>query len=264
MSSLIATKNQSYTFKLLPKTDVEKAFALEISNYPEDEAASLEGLVYRQKEAGLYFLGCYSPDKTLIGYVCSTRVDKFDHDSLAFHFGKGGILAIHSVCVSTAYHRLGIGSLMLNKYVELITSRQDESLKRIALMAKVNLIPFYTKASFKCLGLSSIVHGKEQWFDLQLELTPSNAARKYVTGTTFSTVAGNGNPAGCVFFIGEDEWMQNVAVELNLNMTAFIKLNTDEEERGIESVYDIRFFNGKAEFPVCGHATLFTALVSIV
>jgi len=59
-----------------------------------------------------------------------------------------------------------------------------------------------------------------------------------------------GNPAG-VMIITEDvssDWMQNVAMEMNISATAFIFPR--------ENDFQIRYFTPTNEEPLCGHATL--------
>ena len=59
-----------------------------------------------------------------------------------------------------------------------------------------------------------------------------------------------GNPAAvCVLETPQsDEWMQNVAKEMNLSETAFLL----KQEDG----YSLRWFTPATEVPLCGHATL--------
>jgi PhzF family phenazine biosynthesis protein len=62
-----------------------------------------------------------------------------------------------------------------------------------------------------------------------------------------------GNPAG-VMILTEDvtsEWMQNVAMEMNLSETAFISQKKD--------YFEIRYFTPLNEVALCGHATLASA-----
>lgn len=69
----------------------------------------------------------------------------------------------------------------------------------------------------------------------------------------FTDQAFKGNPAG-VCIPGEkmpEEWMQNIAMEMNLSETAFLYRNTNG--------FDIRFFTPEAEVPLCGHASLSSA-----
>jgi len=62
-----------------------------------------------------------------------------------------------------------------------------------------------------------------------------------------------GNPAGVCIPEKEmpDDWMQNVAMEMNLSETAFLQKSRDK--------FRIRYFSPAAEIPLCGHATLSSA-----
>ncbi|WP_066426552.1 PhzF family phenazine biosynthesis protein [Anabaena sp. 4-3] len=64
-----------------------------------------------------------------------------------------------------------------------------------------------------------------------------------------------GNPAAvCVLETPQaDEWMQNVAQEMNLSETAFVVKQDDG--------FYLRWFTPTTEVPLCGHATLATAHV---
>jgi len=69
----------------------------------------------------------------------------------------------------------------------------------------------------------------------------------------FTSEPFKGNPAGVCILDKEmpDEWMQNIAAEMNLSETAFLSGGKDE--------YRIRFFTPTSEIPLCGHATLSSA-----
>ena len=70
---------------------------------------------------------------------------------------------------------------------------------------------------------------------------------------SFTDKAFAGNPAGvCILTEPRDDaWMQNVAREMNLSETAFLR----KEEDG----FSLRWFTPAAEVELCGHATLATA-----
>ncbi|NBD18735.1 MAG: PhzF family phenazine biosynthesis isomerase [Cyanobacteria bacterium] len=70
------------------------------------------------------------------------------------------------------------------------------------------------------------------------------------TNTPFS-----GNPAAvCVLTEPQsDQWMQQVAAEMNLSETAFLHPHEDD--------YALRWFTPTTEVPLCGHATLASAHV---
>jgi len=66
----------------------------------------------------------------------------------------------------------------------------------------------------------------------------------------FTNIPFSGNPAGVCILDNEPEenWMQNIAMEMNLSETAFV-FPGDKGRL-------IRFFTPVAEVPLCGHATL--------
>ncbi len=69
----------------------------------------------------------------------------------------------------------------------------------------------------------------------------------------FASAPFQGNPAA-VCLLDEDadaEWMQNLAVEMNLSETAFVVPHGDE--------YRLRWFTPEYEVELCGHATLASA-----
>jgi len=63
-----------------------------------------------------------------------------------------------------------------------------------------------------------------------------------------------GNPAGvCILERPADEnWMQSVAMEMNLSETAFVVRREDAD-------FDLRWFTPTVEVALCGHATLATS-----
>lgn len=69
----------------------------------------------------------------------------------------------------------------------------------------------------------------------------------------FTDTPFHGNPAAvCLLEEERDmEWMQEVAAEMNLSETAFV--------RPLEEGYELRWFTPSTEVNLCGHATLATA-----
>jgi PhzF family phenazine biosynthesis protein len=65
-----------------------------------------------------------------------------------------------------------------------------------------------------------------------------------------------GNPAAVVVLErpGDERWMQNVALEMNLSETAFLVRRKDGD-------FDLRWFTPAVEVDLCGHATLASAHV---
>ncbi|MBN2258895.1 MAG: PhzF family phenazine biosynthesis protein [Anaerolineaceae bacterium] len=69
----------------------------------------------------------------------------------------------------------------------------------------------------------------------------------------FTSEPFKGNPAGVCLLekARPDDWMQSLAMEMNLSETAFVLRRKD--------VFELRWFTPKKEVRLCGHATLATA-----
>ena len=82
----------------------------------------------------------------------------------------------------------------------------------------------------------------------------------------FTTQKFKGNPA-CVCVLPEgfeinnspnnEQWMQNLASEMNLSETAFVLLQPSAEKQA--PVFSLRWFTPTTEVDLCGHATLATS-----
>lgn len=178
-------------FRPAAPVDIPRCFEIESASYPSDEAATMESLVNRQKYADDYFLLCTGPaatehdTETILGFVCATRCDEFTEESMsALHNPNGRLLAVHSVVIDEAYRRKGLATKLLNRYIQNVQDLEHQSQKAnsdtvrhpiesIVLLAKQHLLGFYVKCGFKVNRPSPIVHGKELWYDLEMELSPS-------------------------------------------------------------------------------------------
>jgi GNAT superfamily N-acetyltransferase len=92
----------------------------------------------------------------IIGYICSTRCDKFTEKSLRHHDSNGRYLAVHSVAVDEKYRKMGVGSAMLKDYWQamerwnrgIVEGSRKVPMEKIVLMAKKNLLAFYVRNGF--------------------------------------------------------------------------------------------------------------------
>jgi predicted PhzF superfamily epimerase YddE/YHI9 len=80
----------------------------------------------------------------------------------------------------------------------------------------------------------------------------------FVQVDAFTSEAFAGNPAAVCFLPGEREaaWMQNIAREMNLAETAFLRPLDGE---GGRREFELRWFTPAVEVDLCGHATLASA-----
>lgn len=142
--------------------DTEEISALELASYPAEEAASPATLAKRHGLAPDYTLGAYLHDE-LVGFLCGTLTSSstLTHESMESHEPLGETLCIHSVVVSPLYRRRGYATAMLKLYLSRV------SVPCVLLVTKAYLIPLYKAAGFSLLGKSSLVHGKDQWYEMR-------------------------------------------------------------------------------------------------
>ena len=233
-------------FRAVQPTDIPRCHQIEAAGYPEDEAAFKSTLQYRQHHAANFFRcafligdsgnpGTGSPGGTtgtnssisyqgrsmnpaatlkgtIIGFVCATRCKAFTAESMKTHDAAGKLLAVHSVVVEEQYRNCGVASAMLQDYIsamERLNNKGNLKVKmdNMVLMAKKNLLAFYVSNGFMATGVSSVVHGKDTWFDLERKFIPPKDGEKvhecYIVDS-FADIEkqGSGNPAGVVLLDG--------------------------------------------------------------
>jgi PhzF family phenazine biosynthesis protein len=271
---MVTTTTAAVTFRTVTAAEVATCAALEAASYPADEAASPEGLSYRQAEAGDYFrcavrVNPDTGDDDIVGYVCGTRCATFTHESMASHDPTGRLLAIHSVVVREDTRRQGLARQMLQEYLAHVASRKNNKithapLDKVVLIAKAHLLGFYVQCGLTVTRISPIVHGKSFWYELEQQLVlPALSPHCFVVDSFGSPARrGTGNPAAVVLLDQapvlptDNEWMQSVAAEFNLSETAFVWPVQQQQQR-----YGIRFFTPTVPVALCGHATLAAASI---
>ena len=154
--------------------DLDTITEIESNSYPPDEAASPENMRYRVENAGDYFLVGSSagagPGGTdeIVSYVCGTLIkgQTLTHESMSKHEADGDVLCIHSVVTEGGHRRKQIGTKTLKAYMRWITTATPQ-VERVLLLCKRNLIGFYEGAGWKMVGESDVVHGKDQWYEME-------------------------------------------------------------------------------------------------
>ncbi len=177
----------SIQFRPAAAEDIPRCFEIESASYPSDEAATMESLVNRQKYAGDYFLLCTKDNgQQILGFICATRCHEFTEESMsALHDPTGPLLAVHSVVIDEDYRRKGLATELMNQYIQRVLKQEQENqsatetvpIASIVLLAKQHLLGFYVRCGYKVNRPSPIVHGKELWYDLEMELERSPAIR---------------------------------------------------------------------------------------
>ena len=175
----------SLRFRRVAAGDLDRCYEIEKASYPADEAATRENLLFRSQRASDYFWCATIPrkstddcnvDDTVVGFICSTRCNEFEEESMSTHDDNGKILCVHSVVVDEKHRRQGIANYMMQNYLKhvalvhssLNAHTDNSGIDRVQLLAKSHLLGFYVSNGFSVLRPSPIVHGKETWFELEV------------------------------------------------------------------------------------------------
>ncbi|KAF0695813.1 Aste57867_13410 [Aphanomyces stellatus] len=250
------------TYAQLAVADADAIHALEAASYPADEAASLAQIQTRLTLAGSFFVGAFTAEKRLLGFVNGTLAihREIEEETMSTHDPAGRYLCIHSVVVDPLVRRQGYAKAMLRAYVQQMLD-DEPHVAAILLLAKPYLVQFYVGCGFHVTRLSPVVHGCDPWLELELDCV---AARRLplVQVDAFTAEPYAGNPAAVVRMsmrqftaAGVDAWMQQVATENNLSETAFVAPTTTADP----TRFHLRWFTPAVEVDLCGHATLATA-----
>mmetsp|Transcript_24320 Transcript_24320/g.76619 ORF Transcript_24320/g.76619 Transcript_24320/m.76619 type:complete len:118 (-) Transcript_24320:2045-2398(-) len=105
------------------------------------------------------------------GFVNGTlaKSRELTHESMSSHDPEGTTLCIHSVCVAEPERRKGLGLRMLKAYVGFVQQTTPE-LVSIRLICKEHLVGFYEAGGFGKVGPSPVVHGKDPWIEMAMDL----------------------------------------------------------------------------------------------
>lgn len=172
---------------------LDHIYALESMSYPEDEAATYEKLKFRIENASNVFMvalqsplqqpqeqgdgqgdtdaAAASAQPQVVGFVCGTctSAPTLTHESMSKHDPEGSLLCVHSVVVDPSLRRRGLATRMLRAYTGYVAATSPQ-VAGVRLICKQDLIRLYEGAGFRLLGPSDVVHGKDPWYDMALEL----------------------------------------------------------------------------------------------
>lgn len=161
------TPHMSIAYQNLSLSQSVEVSILESAHYPSDEGASIETIEYRLKHCPELFFGCCLDD-VLIGFVNGTTcLEKtLTHETMFHHEPNGTTLCIHSVVIDKSHQRKGLGISMLLAYLAHI--QKNTKVSNVLLLCKPKMIQFYEKCGFISNGVSSVIHGSEQWIEMEL------------------------------------------------------------------------------------------------
>jgi ribosomal protein S18 acetylase RimI-like enzyme len=149
------------------------ARSLSAAGFPQEEAATLEYLQYRQQNAPELFLGAFTwlppMPRRLVGFICSTisTSSTLTHDSLSKHEPEGTTVCVHSVVVHPTLQGRGLAVDMVRAYI----ARLDwQRYHRVRLIAHAPLVGLYQRAGLELIGPSDVQLGPDPWLELGIDL----------------------------------------------------------------------------------------------
>lgn len=190
---------QGMFFDLVRQGEVSAAYKMEVKGYPQEDAASLDSLKYRQREAPHLFLGAFVPSappkvsgplsmaghaqRKLIAYACGTGASALTARSMKVHSDDEDtwLVCLHSVCVLPEHQKKGVALKLIEEYMKRLkkgeqgkggTIQPKKGYECVALLAHEELTPLYEKAGFKMLGVSHVNWGTGGWFEMRRYIDP--------------------------------------------------------------------------------------------
>ena len=78
-------------------------------------------------------------------------------------------VCVHSVCVSAAHRKRGLGAALVREYLARTATAAEVEGKyeRVCLIAHEHLLAFYQDAGLELVGPIAVTHGAVPWFELR-------------------------------------------------------------------------------------------------
>lgn len=150
--------------------DVDLLTNIEAACFPAAEAATKETFAQRLQYYAHHFW-IIEVNGTAAGFIDGfvtnqkTITDNMFEDA-SLHNPQGDYQAVFGLNVLPAYRRNGYAAMLMQA---LIDAAEAAGRKGCILTCKEQLIPYYQKFGYVCLGVSASVHGGAVWYDMLLE-----------------------------------------------------------------------------------------------
>jgi predicted N-acetyltransferase YhbS len=160
-----------YTIRTVEPEDLTGCHTVEVRSFPACEAAlttSLESRINQYPE-GFLVAEC---NGVVVGQVNSGSTSKDDitdeeFKALIGHDPDGHNIVIFSLSVLPEHRKKGVGGKLLTRFIQ---QSKDLRKKRVLLLCKTDLIPYYARHGFVDNGISASDHGGAEWHEMALTL----------------------------------------------------------------------------------------------
>ncbi len=158
-------------FRNAMPADAARCYAIEISAYEGDEAATLEKIALRISQYPQGFL-VLEVDGVIVGFInsgCAENVEMSDEDfkQLIGHDPDAENVVIMSVVVDPAFQGQGYSSLLMREFIRRM---EGMGKKTIHLMCKEHHVGLYEKFGYRYVKPSESDHGGMAWHEMVMDL----------------------------------------------------------------------------------------------
>jgi len=160
-----------YTIRNVETDDLTACHTVEALSFPAPEAALTTSLEKRIEVFPEGFLVALHQGK-VVGQVNSGSTSKDDITDEEFkaldgHDPDGDSIVIFSLSVIPAHRKKGVGAKLLTRFIQ---QARDLRKKRVLLLCKPDMIPYYIRHGFQDRGPSASRHGGVLWHEMALQL----------------------------------------------------------------------------------------------
>nr|WP_321256320.1 GNAT family N-acetyltransferase [uncultured Pseudodesulfovibrio sp.] len=162
---------KNLTIRFAEPDDLTACHTVECNCFPASEAALTSSIEKRIREYPEGYLVA-ELNGQVVGQVNSGATDKEDITDEEFkqligHDPDGKNIVIFSLSVLPDFQRRGIADQLM---VEFIKQSRKLDKKRVLLLCKDDLIPYYSRHGFTDSGVSESDHGGAEWHEMALAL----------------------------------------------------------------------------------------------
>jgi len=153
------------------ESDLDACFEVETACWPPEEAALEETIARRIRVFPQGFFVAEMDDR-VVGMLnsCSTDRDDLGDEELKQligHNANGRNMVVFALGVLPAYRKRGVAAELMRRFITFAEGLQK---RKVLLICKSDLVPYYERFGFVHSGLSRSTHGGAAWQQMALEL----------------------------------------------------------------------------------------------
>lgn len=162
-----------YYFRTAKTGDANRAYELEKTCFPPNQACKLSWIAHRiAVAADLFLLAVDKKSDLPVAFINGIATDEqyFDDkffENAANHQKDGKNIMLLGLVVLKEHRNKGLASTLLKEYIKLA---DFSGRRRLVLTCLKDKVLMYQKLGFKNLGFSASKLGNEQWYEMEYNI----------------------------------------------------------------------------------------------